>query len=388
MKNHHKTQIPRSCSMILVLLFGLGFGMFYFPRSEAKITESKAEVITENQQKYSSFPHSKHKQDCDSCHKFPSSNWKKVRKEAFPDITDYPRHESCLSCHRQQFFGSGSKPMICSICHTRPSPNNSSRHPFANPREIFDLSPKGKTAVSDFGVSFPHDKHIEIVSRNVNPFEPNRNSAVLFIKANYKRAGEESCRVCHQIYQPQDKSNDEYLTKPPDKLGDAFWLKKGTFMTSPIGHTNCFTCHSTDTGILPAPNNCAACHRLKPTEPRSDFEAKVAAPMKISDKITLTSWRKRDSSGTFRHEFDSHKDLDCATCHTVEKMNTLDFKTKKVNVLSCAPCHITATADDGGVLNYEVDERKKDAKFQCVKCHLSFGKMPIPESHTKAIAAQ
>ncbi len=388
MKTGRVTQITRICSMFLVVLFGIGVSVLYFPPSEAKNSENGAKEIIENLQKFSSFPHGKHKQSCNSCHKFPSANWKSVRKKgtAFPDITDYPKHESCLNCHKQQFFGSGSKPTICSICHTNPSPNNSSRHPFPNPREIFDKSPKGKTAVSDFAISFAHDKHIEIVSQNSNPIEQNSNA--IFANANFKRAGEESCKVCHQTLQPQDKSDNEYFTKPPAKLGDAFWLKKGTFKTSPIGHTTCFTCHSTDTGILPAPGNCAACHKLKPNAPKSDFDAKVAAPMKIGDKIMLTSWRNRDSSSTFRHEFSSHADLECATCHSVSKINTLFAKTKKVDVLSCSPCHITATADDGGILNYEVDARKKDAKFQCVKCHLSFGKLPIPESHTKAIAAQ
>jgi hypothetical protein len=69
-------------------------------------------------------------------------------------------------------------------------------------------------------------------------------------------------------------------------------------------------------------------------------------------------------------------------------MNTTDFKTKKVAILSCSPCHITATSDDGGILNFEIDSRKTNAKFQCVKCHLSFGGAAIPESHIKAIAVQ
>ena len=47
----------------------------------------------------------------------------------------------------------------------------------------------------------------------------------------------------------------------------------------------------------------------------------------------------------------------------------------------------TATLDDGGVLNYEVEKRKKDAAFQCVKCHVAFGKRPIPETHLKALEA-
>ncbi len=383
---------PKKIFKLRAMAFGIFFCLlsisFLYPQIITETLFAQTRPILRTQKaKFSEFPHNKHKLACSSCHKFLSANWKRARKDAFPDITEYPKHESCLNCHKQQFFGV-AKPVICAICHTNPSPNNSARHPFPNPREKFDLSAKGKTAVSDFAISFAHNKHIEIVSENANPFERNRNSNTLFVKVGMKRAGEENCAVCHQTYKPQDKSDVEFFTKPPAKLGEAFWLKKGTFKTSPISHASCFTCHSKDVGILPAPGNCAACHKLKPIEPKSDFDAKVAAPMKISDKIMIMTWRKRDSSATFRHEFSSHADLECATCHNVAAMNTLDFKTKKVGVASCSPCHITATADDGGILNFEVDARKKDAKFQCAKCHLAFGKSAVPESHLKAIAAQ
>lgn len=339
--------------------------------------------------KYSQFPHDvkAHRVNCDMCHKFPSENWKKVRaeKDAFPDITEYPKHESCLNCHAQQFF-KGAKPAICSICHTNPSPRNSSRHAFPNPREIFDTTAKGKTAVSDFALSFPHDKHIEIVSRNENRQDGFVSAA--WSRPSGGRRAEESCSVCHQTYKPQDKSDDEYVTKPPAKLGDDFWLKKGTFKTAPIGHTTCFTCHSPDSGVTPAPSDCAACHKLKPPEPVADFDTKLASAMGIDDKIMLMSWRRRNSSGKFRHEWFSHAELSCSTCHNVMTMNTADPNTTKVSIASCSACHVTATADDGGALNFEIDARKANANFQCVKCHITFGKSQIPASHLKAVEAE
>ena len=337
--------------------------------------------------KYSQFPHDAraHRLSCDQCHKFPSDNWKKVRseKDAFPDITEYPKHESCLNCHKQQFF-SGARPTICTICHTNPSPKNSTRHAFPNPREIFDTTAKGRTATSDFSISFPHDKHIEIVSRVGGREE--------FTKASWTRGAgprraEESCSVCHQTYKPQDKSDDEYVTKPPATVGDAFWLKKGTFKASPIGHTTCFTCHSADSGMSPEPKNCATCHTMKVPDAPSDFDPKLAAAMGVDDKIMFTSWRRRGSSGTFRHEFSSHAELSCSTCHNVTTMLTNDPKTQKVPITSCNMCHITATTDDGGVLNFEVDSRKKNPTFTCVKCHISFGNKLIPDSHIQAIKA-
>jgi len=66
-------------------------------------------------------------------------------------------------------------------------------------------------------------------------------------------------------------------------------------------------------------------------------------------------------------------------------MNTADPATKKVPIASCAMCHVSATLADGGALNYEADKRQKDAKFQCVKCHIVFGKQPMPPSHVEAL---
>ena len=333
--------------------------------------------------KYSEFPHDvkAHRIDCASCHKFPSPNWERVRAKdaAFPDITDYPKHESCLNCHRQQFFR-GTPPVICSICHVNPGPSDSRRHPFPNPREVFDLSAKGKRAVSDFAISFPHDKHIDIVSRRTGqPLD-------VFVKASWRRpAAEESCSVCHKTLQPQGDAADEYVTAPPAKLGDAFWLKKGTFKSTPTGHTTCFTCHSADTGIAPAPTDCATCHKIKPPMPESDFDPKLAAAIGVTEKVVLDAWKRRDSSGTFRHEWSSHADQSCSNCHNVAAMNTLVASTKKVSITSCNTCHITATSDDGGALNFEIDARNKNPKFECTKCHVAFGKKAVPPSHIKAV---
>jgi hypothetical protein len=332
---------------------------------------------------YAEFAHTTkaHGLECSACHKFPSENWNKVRTGdgAFPDVTEYPRHESCLKCHAQQFFR-GARPVICSICHTNPSPRDSSRHPFPNPRELFDRSAKARTHRSDFGIHFPHDKHIEIVSGRGREHRE-------FVRASYRSPAEESCAVCHKTLTPQGKSDDEYVTKPPANLGDGFWLKKGMFKSVPIGHSTCFTCHSADTGIEPAPQTCNACHKPRPADPIADLDAKLATATGIQDRVTLDAWKRRDSSGTYRHEFFAHEELKCAACHNVAAMNTMDAATKRVGISSCATCHATPTADDGGALNYEIDSRAKTPSFQCVKCHITFGRLPVPESHNKAIAA-
>lgn len=332
--------------------------------------------------KYTDFRHSTkaHTRECASCHKFPSSNWKSVRKAdtAIPDITEYPSHDSCVNCHKQQFFR-GARPAICSICHVAATPKNGRRHPFQNPIEAFESSAKSKGHSSDFQIRFPHASHIEIVSGHASP--------VTFRRASFsKRAAEESCAVCHKTVEPQGDGSEEFLKKPPANIGDAFWLKKGTFKGGPNGHTTCFACHSADTGIAPAQENCASCHSLKTTSLASDLVLARASLMTDSKRM-LDRWARRSSSGTYRHEFFAHNDLSCSTCHTVSEMNTLDAASRRVPISSCATCHVTATADDGGALNYEVEARKKTASFKCTKCHLAFGKQPVPKSHLDAIVA-
>ena len=205
-----------------------------------------------------------------------------------------------------------------------------------------------------------------------------------------KPAPPKSCPVCHETFQPQGKSSEEYVIKPPKTLGDAFWLKKGTFQTIPNSHTVCFTCHNADSGIPPEPKNCEMCHKLvAPLTLKVDFDPKLASQMG-ADKTVLDRWRRRISAGAFRHEGGAHPDLSCLDCHNAASsaFNTVDAKTLKVPVKSCGGsdgCHITQTLDDGGPLNYEIDSRKKDPNFVCTKCHITFGKEPVPESHARAI---
>ena len=353
--------------------------------AQTRRTRTTRRTAAPVKKKYSEFPHdvAAHKIECGSCHKFPSDNWQTVRPaaDAIPDITDYPKHESCLNCHKQQFFRGRPHPVVCTICHTNPSPRDSSRHPFPNPRELFDASAKGKkAAMSDFAIHFPHDKHIDIVTASGAAHS-------VFRTASFSRrlAAEESCVVCHKTLNPEGGTGDEYVSKPPANLGEGYWLKKGTFKSAPTGHTTCFTCHSADSGMTPAPTDCATCHKLKPPSPPGDFDAKLAATMGVTDRATLDAWRRRDSTGKFRHEFASHAELSCDTCHNVAKMDTTVAATKRVTISSCAMCHATATASEGGALTAEWDSRKANPKFQCTKCHVTFGTRPVPESHKQAI---
>ena len=69
-------------------------------------------------------------------------------------------------------------------------------------------------------------------------------------------------------------------------------------------------------------------------------------------------------------------------------MNTLDIKTLVVPTRSCGGaegCHVTATTDDGGILNHEIDQKKKNPSFVCTKCHITYGKETVPINHVEAI---
>ena len=307
---------------------------------------------------YSNFSHSTHvaqeKLACGSCHKFPTKNWKEVRKgdAAFPDVAEFPEHATCLNCHRQQFFARERPvPKICSNCHVKATPSETSRYPFASLGEAFLSTTKGAGFVSDFRVLFPHDKHADA-----------------------------DCSDCHQTHQPQGKSDDEFVTRPPKNIGDAFWLKKGTFQTRPLTHASCFTCHNQESELAPLPANCDACHKPAAAEKLvADFDEKLVQAMGIGDWWTRVAWKNRISAGTFRHEI--HADLKCAQCHQGATMKTASVK-------SCGGaegCHVTATVDDGGIFNYEIAQRTRNARFVCTKCHLTFGQRPVPASHRDAI---
>lgn len=390
---------------VTFLVIGLAFGlMLTIVVSLAAVepqrrTQSRRRPAPAAQRKprinYAEFSHTTHvtkeKMACDACHKFPTENWKEVRKgdAAFADVAEFPEHSSCINCHRQQFFArERPAPAICSNCHVAATPRNTARFLFPSLGDVTDGSRPRRDSPGEFAVHFPHETHLEIVSRNKRVDGPWFVNASLRIQQQKQAAA--NCGVCHQTYQPQGKSDDEYVTKPPKELGDAFWLKKGTFMTIPNSHAGCFSCHNADSGIAPVSSDCQACHKLPDPAVQidSDFDPGMPAKMAITDRVMVSAWRERISAGAYRHEGGAHPDLACADCHAPARLNTVDVRTLKVPVTSCAGadgCHATATLDDGGILNYEIDQKKKNPSFVCTKCHITFGKKGVPASHVSAI---
>lgn len=369
-------------------------------RAAGAVLRTRVDKTKKPRTDYTNFSHQTHvalqKLACDSCHKFPAGNWKEVRKgeAAFPDVAEFPQHSACLNCHRQQFFArERPAPLICANCHVASSPRDTTRFEFPSLGDVADPAKKRRDVVSEFVVSFPHDKHMDVIGSNAP--DPGRGRSLGFVNTVFhqEKPKEESnpklCVICHQTYQPQGDSTEEYVTKPPKNIGDAFWLKKGTFKTIPVSHAPCSSCHNTEAGVEPAPSQCDACHKLLPAQQEVvDFDPKSPATMGITDRMILSRWQRRESSATFPHDGGLHPTLSCTICHNVPTMNTANAKSLKVAIKSCGGaegCHVTATADDGGALNYEIDQRKARNEFQCTKCHLTFGKQALPTSHLEAL---
>src|SRR5678815_330966 len=142
---------------------------------------------------YTKFSHStpKHKAACNTCHKVPTKAWTKT--SSFPDITDYPSHDACVSCHRPQFFRS-ARPPICSVCHSKTSPRDDVRYTFRNPASKLQ-----------FATEFPHDKH---------------QDAIAMLRFAHPPQGYNNCTICHGP-------------------------RTATFKAAPTDHGSCFNCHWT-----------------------------------------------------------------------------------------------------------------------------------------------
>lgn len=361
---------------------------------------------------YSRFSHrtAEHRREsCDSCHKAPTANWSRARAKdaAFPDVTDYPGHSSCLGCHRQQFF-SGARPVICTVCHTAVSPRADARFPFQNPDEAFDPSPKKRRRPnSDFTNEFPHDRHQDVMARAV-PSDI-LNSTALFMRAGFAPRRQtdakkpvDSCSLCHVTYQPLGDSKDEYATKPPGELPtndlrlEAYWLKKGTLKSTPTSHASCFNCHWQEGGERPTSNDCAGCHKLKPAPAPSAAPSPAAAAQRDPDTAHPSVKAVTDAEifalfadrrvARYRHEVSAHEGVGCTACHVaITASGSLNANTMYVPIQTCASsnCH-GATRPPKNIIFREVDQRRKPdgAGYQCAKCHVNYGREPTPKSHS------
>lgn len=289
---------------------------------------------------YSQFSHAtkKHQGACNTCHRIPTGNWKKVRD--FPDVADYPGHDACVSCHRPQFF-KGAKPIICSNCHSRVSPRDDVRFAFRNP-----IDPR------QFLIEFPHDKHQDVIARIFQKPQP----AVQFVRANFVSNTDDkrynNCEICHS---PRATSP----AAPAAGWPDSFAPDAATFKASPASHASCFNCHWK--AQQPTNDNCAGCHKL-------------------SDKPYLASESIARLSMKFRHARDQHV-AECTTCHiNITKSATLRGLQPDVPITSCSECHNREGLRQD--VSKELETVDKNRDFVCSYCHTSdVGRRDAPASH-------
>ena len=337
---------------------------------------------------YNNFVHSipAHRESCSSCHKSPTglSTAETLTGEdyKYPDITDYPDHDACISCHRQQFF-KGARPAICSICHTKVSPRDKAR--FAFPQT-------GKSG--EFATRFPHDVHQDIIAELENP-SPRGNgiAAAHFVNAGLalparvqddKKNDFNNCTICHapaaaKVYntvarRPQLVALETGMVIPSHR--EKITAPAGYFKTLPSGHDSCFNCHYSEQ--QPTRNNCAGCH-IQRGSPVSESSVIQRFSLKFNHN------EPAENGGTGPH------DVECANCH-VRITQSADVRTldPDVPVLTCATssCHGAKLKMEISERTDALEEKQKNPQLEiksCSYCHNTFiGSYQVPKSHMDA----
>jgi hypothetical protein len=376
---------------------------------------------------YSRFNHNRpehRQQSCDSCHTVWAIEEKTQEMTSDSlDIKDYPEHESCLDCHRQQFF-KGARPVICSNCHNVVSPRSDAR--FAFPK---------KNARSQFDNVFPHASHVK--STMLGQFK-----RISGPDANLQQ----SCMFCHKV--------DATAAKPPKGApADAYAPPAGTFMTTPSSHVTCFQCHF-QKGVEkreqpPLATECVKCHvsivpapaatptptpaksatatgataqevafipisaHALPQKPPAAGAPKPAVPVTqkptpaptpiAAHNVPTVAWPER-AVLKFKHDKDYHKkrtkgdgkEITCLQCHSAaRKAMTLEEMRKKesrVQVPSCtsSACHTSFSSSSTAKalsLFRELESRSKNETFECALCHTPplSKKAEVPCGHYAAV---
>jgi len=156
---------------ILIVVIAAGAVLFCVAQSRRTSPARSSQTSSGPALKYSVFLHSsaRHKGlACNACHKIPTT-WRAGRD--FPDTADFPDHNSCVRCHRRQFFTRqafvGSGPSICTVCHLRAAPREDARFAFGKPNNS-QQTLKAKEE-RQFTIEFPHDKHQNVIASLKRP---------------------------------------------------------------------------------------------------------------------------------------------------------------------------------------------------------------------------
>jgi hypothetical protein len=312
--------------------------------------------------KYSAFLHSseKHKSlNCNACHRIPTP-WNAKRE--FPDVADFPDHDACVRCHRQQFFTGqafgSSGPTICTVCHLRAAPREEARFAFGKPNAANQTAkPKDER---QFTIEFPHDRHQNVIAAGGKWRGLSSASIEMHHPAqNDKTADYNNCTLCHQ-------RNDELVNPAPMAVNDTSNLANKFFKTMPHSHDACFDCHWKNQ--KPAGDDCAGCHKAA-----NAFVASPA-PKRISAKFS-------HEGGKGEHV------MECTTCHiNITRAGTLRGLTADVPIAACTSCHQDSkktTYPKAVTIEEEFAQYKKTNA--CSYCHTpDVGTKKPPPSHDAA----
>jgi hypothetical protein len=308
---------------------------------------------------YSVFKHEDHSLPkrnlkCSECHTIPSKDDPNtVAAATKPRIKGFPYHDSCIGCHRPQFF-SGKTPTICVVCHKRSSPwlAAGNMKPFpsqsrGSPRELVGY--------------FSHGSR------------------------EHQRASRD-CAKCH----PKD---DRAPVAIPAGGGDAAYTPAaGTFRTSASSHKYCFdNCHWDK--IKQVPDSCATCHFT--TSVLAEKKSNLLSPSATEwFKGWPREWPKRLSL-KFNHESKNHRQevnekgetdekLECRACHESIRRSE-PREVSYVKIKACAECHCERNSQTN--IRKEVyleSEENAEGRNEhtCTGCHTSvIGNLPPPASH-------
>jgi len=286
-------------------------------------------------------------------------------------VADFPNHDACVRCHRQQFFTRqalvGTGPAICTVCHARAAPREEGRFVFGKPNGAGQpTKPKDER---QFTIEFPHDKHQNVIA-SVRPGPgpgPGPGKTVSFIRAalfrpqtdDQKKPDYNNCSICHQ-------RNDDLVIVPLTPQPDAATEVNKFFKTTPHAHDSCFNCHWKNQ--QPTSKDCGGCHK-----PAATFVA-IMAPKRIS--------------AMFSHEGGKGEHvLECTTCrNNISRGSTLRGLTPDVPIAACTTCHKDSkktTYPKVTTIEEELAQFKKTNS--CVYCHTAeIGTKKPPVSHEAA----
>ena len=371
--------------LTVILLVSLVLSSFYSFDVSAQKKRNKTQRKSSGKV-YNNFAHNitPHQQSCNSCHKTPTglstAELPGGESYKYPDINDYPVHDACISCHRQQFF-KGARPAICAICHTKVSPRDKARFAFPIPNKP-----------EEFSIRFPHDVHQDIIAGLDKPASRDGNvTAAHFVNAKFtpiaavtdeKKTDYNNCTICHvaasgKIYDTAPRRPQLVALETGMVIAshtEKFTALAGHFKTVPNEHSSCFNCHYSEQ--RPTRNDCAGCHILR-SKPLVDSNVIERLSLKFNHK-------QMTENGSNPH------DKECSSCH-VRITQSADLRTldPDVPIFTCASKGTGCHSDE---IKLELDRRdedlvKKQANAQhqiqsCSYCHNSFvGLHQIPESH-------